>query len=97
MMKLTIDTKEDSPDEIRKAIRMLSSCIGDSAERPGHHKDVFSDDSKESGSGGAFLNMFGDSAPPEKKEEKDDMEVRKVEEDKPPKFKDDEIHIVPYE
>ena len=28
-MKLTIDTKEDSHEEIRKAIRMLSTIVGD--------------------------------------------------------------------
>ncbi len=28
-MKISIDTKEDSPDEIRKLIRMLSALVGD--------------------------------------------------------------------
>lgn len=33
-MKITIDTREDSPEEIRKAIRMLSSLV--------HERDVHS-------------------------------------------------------
>lgn len=30
-MKITIDTKEDSPEEIRKLIRMLLALVGDSS------------------------------------------------------------------
>ena len=45
-MKITIDTKEDSHEEIRKVIRLLSHMVGDNAmanfEAPAS-SDVFSD------------------------------------------------------
>jgi hypothetical protein len=50
-MKLTIDTKEDSKEEIKKAIRMLSAIVGDSdtvytnePHEKTHHANIFSDE-----------------------------------------------------
>ena len=45
-MKIVIDTKEDSPEEIKKAIRMLSSLVG--GEVAGSQSDIFSDNSSNS-------------------------------------------------
>ena len=48
-MKISIDTKEDSPEEIRKLIRMLSALVGDSVpERAAP------------ASGEGLFDMFGD-------------------------------------
>jgi hypothetical protein len=74
-MKLTIDTKEDSKEEIKKAIRMLSAIVGDSeiyTNRPekAHHPNIFessepisSSDSETTdppvASGGGLFGMFG--------------------------------------
>ena len=42
-MKITIDTKEDSPEELKKVIRMLSSIIGE--EVMSNQGDIFSSES----------------------------------------------------
>ena len=56
-MKLSIDTKEDSHDEIRKVINMLQNIVGDSQQ-------VFSNQpmpSDSSSSSSPFGNIFGDA------------------------------------
>ncbi|MBR9691364.1 hypothetical protein GOV06_01125 [Candidatus Woesearchaeota archaeon] len=65
-MKITIDTKEDSPTDIRKVIALLSKMVEDSPET---HSNIFgesdsgisSPETSSSGSSGtnAFANMFG--------------------------------------
>ena len=64
-MKITIDTKEDSSQDIRKVIALLSKMIEDSSE---NHSNIFEDDSPglgssepETPSSNAFSNMFGSS------------------------------------
>ena len=62
-MKITIDTKEDSPADIRKVIALLSKMIEDSPE---HHSNIFGESSSESSSSessgaSAFASMFGNS------------------------------------
>src|SRR3989344_143655 len=52
-MKISIDTKEDSPDEIRKLIRMLLALVGDSS---GYGEKA------PPASGEGLFNMFGDPA-----------------------------------
>ena len=52
-MKITIDTKEESPEEIRKLIRMLSAMIGDSD---------YGSQRAPPASGEGLFNMFGDPA-----------------------------------
>jgi hypothetical protein len=88
-MKLTIDTKEDSHDEIRKAIRMLSTIVGDEhVYTNSPHKqrtaNIFESGSNtvtpapssSEASGSVFGNIFGDSSPAatENSEEKKDKE-----------------------
>ena len=68
-MKITIDTKEDSPEDIRKTVAFLSS-LADGAKE--HHSNIFEDSgssldlpgadsesSPEPAGGNAFANMFG--------------------------------------
>ena len=60
-MKITIDTKEDSSEDIRKVIALLSKMIEDS---PTSSSNIFEDSgSEDSGSesagANAFANMFG--------------------------------------
>ncbi len=52
-MKITIDTKEDSHEELRKVIRMLSSLVGE--EVMSNQGDLFSDNTQNS-------DIFGDSS-----------------------------------
>ena len=68
MMKITIDTKEDSHEEIRKVIRMLSSLIGE--------KEVFSNTPQidEQKTGDAFSALFNQQA----------QETSEAQEDKKP-------------
>jgi len=68
-MKITIDTKEDSSEEIKKLIKMLSSLIGE------EHKSVNKNKEIPEVSEGVF-NMF--DSPAEEKNEEDEKE-----EDKP--------------
>ncbi len=84
-MKITIDTKEDSHEEIQKAIRLLSALIGDK-EIISNQGDLFgndapsdskgSDDSSSGGSGGVF-SMFnsGSENKPETQEKKKQEDI----------------------
>ncbi|MBS3098491.1 hypothetical protein J4209_06900 [Candidatus Woesearchaeota archaeon] len=66
-MKITIDTKEDSHEDIRKVIRMLQHLVGESSYT--NRGNIFGDSSSSltesspgssSGSGGnVFGNLFG--------------------------------------
>ncbi|MBI2651577.1 hypothetical protein HYX01_03840 [Candidatus Woesearchaeota archaeon] len=69
-MKITIDTKEDSPEEIKKAIKMLSSLIGEETQNA-------LDSSKETSPD--IFNMFenADSESKEEKEIEDEEEQNK--------------------
>ena len=66
-MKITIDTKEDSYEEIRKIIKMLSSLIGE--------KEVMTNQPEinEQKTGDAFSSMFGDELKGDKQEEAVDV------------------------
>ena len=68
-MKITIDTKEDSAEEIKKLIKMLSSLIGEEYKSGDENKEI------PEVSEGVF-NMF-DSPAEEKKE--DDKEEKPFE------------------
>ncbi len=64
-MKITIDTKEDSHEEIRRAIKMLSSLVGE-RETFSNQPNIFDsdppclgDDIPSDSGGNAFSNMFG--------------------------------------
>jgi len=57
-MKVSIDTKEDSHEEIRKVIKMLQNLVGDSEE-------IFTNQPAESSAQpaeSAFANIFGDAS-----------------------------------
>ena len=57
-MKVSIDTKEDSHEEIKKVIRMLQNLVGDSEE-------IFTNQPAESSAQpaeNAFTNIFGDTS-----------------------------------
>ena len=58
-MKISIDTKEDSNDEIRKVISMLQNILGDS-QQIFSNQPVSSDSNSNSPS--PFANIFGDAA-----------------------------------
>ncbi len=75
-MKITIDTKQDSKDEIRNAIRMLSSLIGHSNDRIYSNEpeqrpvqNIFESSSasvipeQQASAASAFASIFGDSSP----------------------------------
>ena len=73
-MKITIDTKEDSHEELRKVIKMLSSLVGDEVmsnqgnlfgdSSSNGTSDMFSDNSTNSseGSGGSVFDMFNNGS-----------------------------------
>ena len=61
-MKITIDTKEDSNEEIKKLIKMLSSLIGEDYKKEDETPEV---------SEGVF-NMFDSSAEEKKEEDKEE-------------------------
>ncbi len=99
-MKITIDTKEDSHEEIKKVISLLKHLVGEGKgiymNEPEHNTDIFSDNassSKESGKGsnGGLFSMFGDTGS-SRNEAKEVISNKVLEEEK-----EEEIEIVPYE
>ena len=60
-IKITVDTKEDSPEDIRKVVAFLSS-LSDGVKE--HNSNIFESSEPELGSSEAppaFVNMFGGS------------------------------------
>jgi hypothetical protein len=83
-MKITIDTKEDTHDEIKNVIKMLSSLVGHSIV--GNQGNLFGDDADKPESPDMF-NMFNNpdsvnkSEEPNEEESEDiDLGIPKVEE-----------------
>ena len=64
-MKITIDTKEDSHEEIKKVISLLTHLIG---ETPRTNANIF-DDSKPTEESNNLFNIFDNPQPAEKKED----------------------------
>ncbi len=60
-MRITIDTKEDSREEIKRIIHFLSTLLGDGTAIA-VNKDIFGDNKPIGNSGNAFTALFGDSA-----------------------------------
>lgn len=85
-MKITIDTKEDSHEDIRKVIRLLSHMIGESSS-------VLSDNPSEPtpAATGAFSNLFSDDTPGPETEETSAPESQPEEEKQ-----DDSPEVTPY-
>ena len=81
-MKITIDTKEDSHDDLRKVIRMLQHMVGESNDGA-----ILSNSSSgpSEESTGAFFNMFGDSpsSPSIDEDSSDDDDQEEEKEDEP--------------
>lgn len=57
-MKIQIDTKEDSHEEIRKVIRMLSSLVGEQ-EIMSNQGNIFADNSQNDSSNSQSADIFG--------------------------------------
>ena len=60
-MKITIDTKEDSPDDIKRVIKMLSSLVGQAGEVFSNQGDIFKESGQQqsaSDSGASVFDMF---------------------------------------
>ena len=72
-MKIEIDTRHDSPEEIKKVIKMLQHLVGEPtySNNPNIFEDPvsFGAASSNKETGNAFVNMFGDSADNKSKEE----------------------------
>ena len=64
-MKITIDTKEDSAEDIKKVIKMLSSLIGEEYKSGDENKEI------PEVSEGVF-NMFDSSAEEKQEEDKEE-------------------------
>ena len=73
-MKISVDTAEDSPEDIRKVVALLSSLSDKNYSRIGRRKNIFESSSPEVGQGSsqqvelsaedtsnAFAGMFGGS------------------------------------
>jgi len=82
-MQLTIDTQKDSHNEIRKAIRMLMSLVGEkdvyTNEAP--KEGIFSSGSDTNSAANAFVDMFDtvkkdDSPAPDADNKEDDSSVQ---------------------
>lgn len=71
-MKITIDTKEDSNQDIRNVIRMLQHLVGEQSATT--QPNVFEDSKPAVGSDGdAFSNFFGSQETQETPKKKEDI------------------------
>ena len=61
-MKITIDTKEDSHEELRKIIKMLSSLVGEK-EVMSNQSDIFNDNDSDKEENTGMFNMFSQDKP----------------------------------
>ena len=94
-MKISIDTKEDSPEEIRGLIRMLLALVGDAAPEPSRAPPA---------TGEGLFDMFGNpeasTAEQQQMGKNDDgsMDVNAFIDDsqQQPDGKDDDYKVVPY-
>lgn len=98
-MKIEIDTKHDSPEEIRKVIKMLQHLVGEHSytNQPNIFEDPDSfgtgsdeESASDTGSTNAFVNMFGDSSREPKEEPMDEPEEEKKE------AKEEIPEVIPY-
>ncbi len=61
-MRITIDTKEDSREELKRVIRFLSALVGESVlSNASSEKDIFANKDAFEGANNAFTSLFGDS------------------------------------
>jgi len=87
-MKITIDTKEDSPEDIRKLIKMLLALIGESY--PGSERTPPAE-------GAQLFDMFGEpgASTAEQQQQASDNPQADFSE-KPVDFKDGDFKVIPY-
>jgi hypothetical protein len=75
-MKITIDTKEDSSEDIRKVIAMLNSFVGELSEvKP---MDLFGsaeEPSTESGESSSLFNLFENKEEGDKEEDPEKIKI----------------------
>ncbi|MBR9683507.1 hypothetical protein GOV03_03115 [Candidatus Woesearchaeota archaeon] len=111
-MKITIDTKEDSKEEIKRAIQLLSNLVGTSSVGVIKKDDIFSSSSEEVNSdkvnsGDAFASMFGGGGSEAGESDKEDesaagfdlgilSEPKKVEEQEEPEEDEDIPGVISY-
>jgi len=76
-MKITIDTKEDSADEINKVISMLSRLVG---SREGH-STIVSDDNALEQVDANLMSMFDDSSSSEASAQQEETKTEEKKED----------------
>jgi len=93
MVKITVDTKEDSHEEIKKVIKMLSAFVGENPLT--NQANIFEDSSpaipETNEPTNAFANMFGgESQPPT-------SELQSQEETETDDDSDDTPEVIEYE
>lgn len=77
-MKIEIDTKHDSPEEIRKVIKMLQHLVGENSYN--NTPNIFDDSSsKPTETTNAFVSMFGNTSREQKEETMDEPKEEKEE------------------
>ena len=78
-MKITIDTKEDSHEEIKKVIKMLSSLVGE--EIFTNQGNIFENKSSDLGNQNVFGIFDDKNQAPNEQTEKDQIEKTKEKEE----------------
>lgn len=78
-MRITIDTKEDSPKEIKNAIRLLNSILGKKVYS--NNPNIFNDEKDETPST-ATQNVFGAVFDSPKKPEEEEIKPEPKKEEK---------------
>lgn len=59
-MQISIDTRHDSPEDIKKVIKMLQHLVGEHAYT--NQPNMFEESSQPTEATAGFANMFGDTA-----------------------------------
>ena len=79
-MKITIDTKEDSPEEIKKIIKMLYSLV-EGKEIFSNQGNMFNDNNSDTPEQGNLLsNLFGSSEEKKEDEQKNRKDTPQIRE-----------------
>ena len=77
-MKITIDTKEDSPEEIKKIIKMLYSLV-EGKEIFSNQGNMFNDNNSDTPEQGNLLsNLFGSSEEKKEDEQKNKKDTPQI-------------------
>jgi hypothetical protein len=107
-MKIEIDTKHDSAEEIKKVIKMLQHLVGTSAYT--NSPNIFEDSTsfgtspvssetsptQETSQGNAFLNMFGDTPTTSEAKEEPMSQESSEESQETTEAKEEVPEIIPY-